>query len=950
MLRFARSSVTTRPASRPTIRTQLLIGLVAVAVVPLLTFAGVAGARLLQSVDRDATTQLVAEATTVVERMDDYVERHRRGIAVLAADPSRVTGLVEHFAPRLPQFNLVLEGFLTLLVADSAGTIVAAYSRDSASNVSGAIGRKVNDRSYFRGPMASRTSFVSDAFRGRGLGTEPIVALSSAIPGARGQPVGVLEGSLNLNRFARFTHNTSTLNGARLIIVDRARRVVYAYNAPELTILGTTTGTRLGAALQANGGGSGALAYDDPDADGRMLTAVAVSRETGWRVIVAQPRSAAREAGLRHLRTILIGIALAAVLSIMLALRMARRVTRPIEQLSEQLRHFDGEAPHIDGIVAPADAPAEVEALLNEFAGMSVRVRETSGAQQASEARFRAIFDHAAIGIALHDDLGQILESNAAFQQIVGYSGDELRRMCAAELSPPEEATITRDPVRALQEDAVQRVTVEKHMLHRDGRAVLCALTLTRLQPGALPGEQGVIVGMVEDVTERRVMERELVWRANHDALTGLANRVCLHERVESVLARRHVDRSVAVLMLDLDEFKRINDSLGHPEGDRLLREVSQRLLSATRGCDTVARLGGDEFAILLDGVGTPVFADIIAERIMHMLKRPISLHGGEVVLSASIGIAYAEAGETVDEVIRNADTAMYQAKRAGKATYDTYTPAMHAEVADLLSTESDLRGAEEANELSAVYQIIVDIATGEPVGAECLMRWRRNGTENVPPEMFIPIAEQTGLIIPFGRWILHTACRAGATWQERAGRTTSDTPPFTMTVNLSGRQLHDANLVADVRAALDDSGFDPRCLVLEITESVVMRNADVGISRLEELRALGIRLAIDDFGTGYSSLSYLQRLPIDVLKIDKSFIDTVDDNARGAALVRTILRLAETMSLRCVAEGIETESQLHALREMGCAYGQGFLFARPASSEEVGERLLRRSASLASA
>jgi diguanylate cyclase (GGDEF)-like protein len=438
-------------------------------------------------------------------------------------------------------------------------------------------------------------------------------------------------------------------------------------------------------------------------------------------------------------------------------------------------------------------------------------------------------------------------------------------------------------------------------------------------------------------------MERELVWRANHDALTGLSNRVHLHERVESVLMRRHAERSVAVLALDLDEFKRVNDSLGHTEGDRLLREVSQRLLSATRGCDTVARLGGDEFAVLLDGVGTPVFADIVAERILQSLKRPITLQGGEVVLSASIGIAYAEPGETVDELLRNADTAMYRAKRAGKAMYDTFTPAMYAEVANMLSMETDLRGAVDANELHAVYQLIVKLDTGEPVGAECLLRWRRHGTQEVSPVSFIPIAEQTGLIIPIGRWVLREACRAGAAWLARAPRSTGDARPFTMTVNLSGRQLHDADLVSDVRAALEDSGFDPRCLVLEITESVVMRNADVGISRLEELRALGVRLAIDDFGTGYSSLSYLQRLPIDVLKIDKSFIDGVDDDARGAALVRTILGLAETMSLRCVAEGIETESQLQALTALGCAYGQGFLFAHPLPADAAGERLVAR-------
>lgn len=931
---------------RPRLRTQLLVGFVAVAAAPLLVFVAIAGGRLSNAADREAARSLSIEAETVAERIDDYIDGHRRGIAFAAASARGSRPGRTDYQPSLRQLGIAFNGFLTLLVADSTGQIVAAHAPRTPETATTATRRSVADRPYFRSAMSTNRPFLSDAFRGRGLGTDAIVAVAAPIQRDDGTPVGIIEGSLDLSRFERFARGSRDRASGRLVIVDRGGRVVYSSGETGLQLLQSITDTPLGIALRS-ALPNDPVVYNDGRAAGELLAVVSVSMQTGWRVIVAQQHSVAQQAGRTYLWTIITGIVLSALLSVLLALRMGGLISRPIDDLIARLRHFDARAPIPAQIPLRKDVPAEVASLIDEFSGMSQRVHEYSVAQHASESRFRAIFDHAAIGIAVHDADGRFVDANPAFQQVVGFTRSELIGRRASELSPPEEADVTRLPVRALQAGEVDSVHVEKRFRHSDGRLLTCELTVSRLEDAAF-GQKAGIVGMVQDVTERRKLERDMAWRANHDVLTGLANRAQLNERLAAALDRKRVTRSVAVMVLDLDEFKRINDSLGHGAGDQLLCEVSRRLLSATRGCDVVARLGGDEFAMVLDGVDSAVNAEIAAKRILASFARPVSLESAEVVISTSIGIAYADADETAECLLRNADTAMYRAKHSGKGRFDTFTSAMHEEVINLLSMENDMRVAVDNEEFSAAFQLIVDLRTGTPVGAECLIRWARGERGPVSPARFIPVAEQTGLIVPMGRWILREACRQGATWLARLPRQ-NGAPPFTVTVNVSGRQLQHPEMVSEVRDALRDSGFDPRCLVLEITESVVMNNPETAIRRLSDLKALGIRLAIDDFGTGYSSLSYLQRLPIDILKIDKSFVDGIGETSRDAALVRTILGMAETLSLRCVAEGIEREDQYRVLKSLGCQYGQGYLFAKPMAAEEAGallcENVLRNAA-----
>ncbi|WP_170162304.1 diguanylate cyclase domain-containing protein [Caldimonas tepidiphila] len=459
-----------------------------------------------------------------------------------------------------------------------------------------------------------------------------------------------------------------------------------------------------------------------------------------------------------------------------------------------------------------------------------------------------------------------------------------------------------------------------------------------------VPGGDGTperLVGVSLDITERKALEAELTRRAHRDTLTRLENRDRFRERVEDALAAFARQGAGApppvVLFGDLDDFKTVNDSLGHEAGDRLLVLVAERLQQAARGSDSVARLGGDEFAVLLGRVRDIGEAAAIAARIVDSINQPFLLDGRQIHIGASIGIAMARPGDTPHELLRNADLAMYRAKNGGKRRHETFTPEMHAAALDRLTLGDDLHRALDAGELLLHYQPIVELGSRRITGAEALMRWRHPARGLVPPGTFIPIAEETGLIPALGRWVLAEACANAARWPRAA-----DAPPLALTVNVSARQLQEAGLVGDVRRALQDCGLPPSALVLEITESTLMQDRELMLRRLQELKALGVKIAIDDFGTGFSSLAYLQRYPIDVLKIDKSFVDRVAEGDRDGAVTRTIVALADALELRSVAEGVEHAEQEARLLQLGCRFGQGYLFARPMPGEAL-DALLRQ-------
>jgi diguanylate cyclase (GGDEF)-like protein len=422
---------------------------------------------------------------------------------------------------------------------------------------------------------------------------------------------------------------------------------------------------------------------------------------------------------------------------------------------------------------------------------------------------------------------------------------------------------------------------------------------------------------------------------AFHDALTGLPNRSLFSEHLRVALerARRNEEYLFCVLFLDLDRFKNINDSLGHPCGDELLILVARRLEGCIRQTDLVARFGGDEFAILLDAVESPADAIRVAAKVQRAISAPFRLHNHEAVTTASIGLALSSSDYSeAEDMIRDADTAMYRAKDHGKARYEIFDTTMHTRAVTLLRLESDLRLALERQELCVYYQPIISVASGELFGFEALVRWQHPERGIIPPDQFIPLAEETGLILPLGLGVLREACSQLRRWQQRS---LSDRN-LTMSVNLSGKQLTQADLIEKVEEVLSESGISPWQLKLEITETVVMENAELAAVTLARLRGLGVRLSIDDFGTGYSSLSYLNRFPVDTLKVDRSFITRMSQGDENLEIVKTIVTLAGNLGMQVIAEGVETEDQLQQLRRLKCQYAQGYLFSKPMAPSDA--------------
>jgi diguanylate cyclase (GGDEF)-like protein/PAS domain S-box-containing protein len=537
-----------------------------------------------------------------------------------------------------------------------------------------------------------------------------------------------------------------------------------------------------------------------------------------------------------------------------------------------------------------------------------------------SEQRFRTLAASSPVGIFQLDSSGRCVYANARFREILRVSGS-LEPGWREAIHPEDRGATEAAWAGAAhgQQAAVFRFRIGSGPKQRWGESRAATL---RNDHGAIVG----CVGTVEDITERERIEAQLTHQALHDPVTGLPNRTLFLDRVSMALARvRRNGGTVAVLFMDLDRFKMINDSLGHEAGDRVLTTIASRLDESLRGSDSVGRLGGDEFAVVCE-VKQASEATLVAERIATAIEAPIALDSGQMVVSASIGIALGEGGATPSDLLENADAAMYRAKERGKARVEVYDESMRALTLRRLHVENALRIAIEKEQLEVFYQAEVDLQNGEITGAEALVRWRDPARGLVSPGEFIPVAEETGLIVPLGAWVLREACREAAQLRTFGW-------PITMAVNLSTRQLAHPGLVRLVADTLDEMGLEPSSLCLEITETVLMQDADRAVVLLEELKALGVTLSLDDFGTGYSSLSYLRRFPVDVVKVDRSFVDGLVDRPGDASIVAAVRDVTRSLDLGVVAEGIETPEQLERLRALGYERGQGYLFARPGPS-----------------
>ncbi len=557
------------------------------------------------------------------------------------------------------------------------------------------------------------------------------------------------------------------------------------------------------------------------------------------------------------------------------------------------------------------------------------KAKHVEEALRASEEQQRMIIETASYAFVAIDADGRVVEWNRHAEETFGWPRTEALGSLLTDLVvPPHHRDAHREGLRRFSTTGESRIMsrrMELEALHRDGHVFPIEITIWPVESG-----DGIrFNALIDDITARKQLEGQLRHQALHDSLTGLANRALFSDRVQHALDRasRESDAALAVLFLDLDDFKTINDSLGHSAGDALLVAVSRRIERMLRPGDTAARLGGDEFAILLEDVATETPQDVSA-RLMEAFERPFSILNKEVRVHVSIGIALGTSIETgPEELLRNADLAMYVAKQRGKARYELYEERMHEQALRRLELKASLARAIAEEQLEVFYQPMVELDAGTIVGFEALLRWRDAAGQFVPVSEVISLAEETGLIAPIGRFVLREATMKAMEWQPVAER------PLHVAVNVSASQLAQSTVVRDVRAALRESGLQPSALVIEITESAIIGDNLAALRELRQLRKLGVRLALDDFGTGYSSLGRLRHLPFDIVKIDRSFISRVTEEPEGA-VVQSILEMAATMGLEVVAEGIETQAQLLALRARGCRLGQGFHFSRPVPAE----------------
>lgn len=553
----------------------------------------------------------------------------------------------------------------------------------------------------------------------------------------------------------------------------------------------------------------------------------------------------------------------------------------------------------------------------------------TQNALRSSEARFRSVIQNLSDIITILDDDSRITYISPSIERSSGFQFQEILKRKLTEFAHRDDIPKLDSFIASIRENDQSASSIEWRTMDTDGSFYFVESVGTNLLDD--PHVLGIVI-TTRNITERKSLEAQLTHQAFHDPLTTLANRVLFRDRVEHALRRYKRQRSpLAVLFLDLDNFKNINDSLGHAAGDEVLQSVSERLLNCVRYGDTVARLGGDEFAILLEDTEQANNAVAIAERVLESATEPFYVGGFEVMVGISIGIAFSISGkETADELLRNADVAMYIAKERGKGCYTIFENRMYETILSQIELEADLRQAIENGEFILNYQPIVRLDHQKVAGFEALVRWNHPVHGLIPPESFIPLAEQTGLILPLGKWIIEEACGQANRLFDKFNR------HFTMTINISGKQLQQAGFANIIAEALGTSGTAPSSIILEITESIMMQNTEDMLQRLHELKSLGVRLAIDDFGTGYSSLSYLQQFPIDILKIDKAFTKGINGGKEKSAVARTIISLSDTLQLSTIAEGIEFVEQISALEDLGCQFGQGFYFAHPLSEDQL--------------
>jgi diguanylate cyclase (GGDEF)-like protein/PAS domain S-box-containing protein len=841
---------------------------------------------------------------------DDAVllERLAARPLIKALDPRRCDPIVGEYAHLHPEFT-------TVAVRDRAGNSVCSFLAKPVTQVHG------SGFPWFEEGMRAGKFNVGDAYFGHQSG-QWVTVLTYPIRDESGKVSGLLVLPLDLRALQQRLLPAAPGN-AIVAVIDRQDRLLMRSIESAGQIGSSLPG------LQADTLRSGVQGlFSMASADGvQRLYAVAAVPGTGWRVLTGVPEDDvfAGHRG-RLLRSLGVGIG-ALLLALALAYRIASAIVKPVRELARTSARIAG-----GDLAARAriGGPAEVESVARQFNCMLDVRAEAEEALRASEERLHGIVHMAAEAIVVVDEQFHVVLFNPTAEAIFGCAASEAIGGGVERFIPQRLREAARQHMAGLSAGGASVVRMGDHAeifgLRASGEEFPLEISLARIMHHGKPLYSAVL----NDISARRRDEARLNALANYDTLTSLPNRALFHQRLQrSLVHAERFNEGLAVLFIDLDRFKNVNDTLGHDAGDRVLQAVAARLKTCLREVDTLARLGGDEFAVLIEQVTDTRMVGSVARKLLKTVAEVLMLGEQEYHITASIGIStYPADGSDGTALLKYADIAMYRAKERGKNNAQFYAAAMNAHSMARLSLETGLRHALERGEFLLHYQPKVDIASGRITGMEALVRWMRPGSGMVSPADFIPLAEESGLIVPIGAWVLQEACKRNRAWG------IVGMPPLRVAVNLSARQFAQANLVSDVARILDASGLAPKFLELEITESMVMDNPERAIQTLRQLKSMGIALAIDDFGTGYSSLGYLKRFPIDNIKIDRSFIKDIPANSDDATITRTIIDMTHNLRLKVVAEGVETVAQRDFLRQHGCDEMQGYYFSRPLAAD----------------
>ena len=903
-----------------------LLALIVIAIIPWLGVTAFHAWQDRQGVINEAMSDEMQLVRDAIAQQDNTVSDAKSLLQILSALPEIRAGTPQACKDRLVTVHGQLPGYINLLVTDAHGTLLCASQGTGQHNFS--------DRAWFKQTLQTGHFVVAPYVIGR-INGHPILPTAAPITDAQGKIQRVILAAIDVKWIGQLLDTGKLPPDTSISVLDAHGAVIARQPARPNENGKRHPLWRTDAVASGQTSGRGEARY--PNGELRLFTYGALSSNSGSvgqnavYVVVSTPKEQVLAQANGRFTFNMLFLAVFTVLVLALAWYGASAfVLRRIHALvgaARRIREGDFSA----RVAFGGQGNNELHELAQAFDGMAESV----------ESHFRqnaVIMEVMPEALVISGEHGRIVISNAHTEQLFGYSREDLMGQPIEILFPERMRKAYADYRDArCAASAVREMGVDAEFFarHKDGTEFPVDISL-----GPLKTDKGDwVISTMRDVSERKKIESQILHQATHDALTGLPNRRLFQELLSRAMAHAlRTERIVAVIFLDLDGFKKINDTLGHEEGDKLLKVVAERLLGLLRQDDVVARQGGDEFTILLQDVRIVQDMIQVAEKLLACIAEPLRVGTREMHITASIGITVFPFDDNdVDSLLRNADTAMYRAKELGKNNFQFYTAEMNAAMCERMEIESGLRRALQKGQFVLHYQPQCQIASGKIVGVEALIRWHHPQQGMISPAKFIPVAEESGLIVPIGEWVLRTACRQIKHWRE-AGM-----PHLKMAVNLSARQFNQANLLRMIQGILEETGIDPRsgALELELTESMVMHNVEASVDTLKRLHEMGLQISIDDFGTGYSSLSYLRRFAINTLKIDQSFVRDITVDPEDAALASMIVTLGHSLKLNVLAEGVETIEQLHLLQAMGCNEAQGFYLSKPLPAEAL-DPLLR--------